>query len=290
MIYSVQQGYSYGITLILAVAAGLLLVRVFIFFHDCCHGSFFDTPGTNRIIGYICGIFTFTPYEDWRRAHAIHHSTVADLDRRGVGDIALLTVEEYQVATRWKRLAYRLYRNPFVMFCIGPTYLFLINFRFPQKGARKHERKSVLYTNFALLAIIGLAALTIGLKTYFMIQFPVMLVAGAVGVWLFYIQHDFEGMYWARHKDWDKMKASLEGCSYYKLPKVLQWISGNIGLHHIHHIRPRIPNYHLQQCYDETPALQKIVPLTLSKSLKSPWLNLWDERHHKMISFRLLSN
>jgi omega-6 fatty acid desaturase (delta-12 desaturase) len=290
MVYTVKLGYSLWITLALSAAAGVLLVRVFIFFHDCCHNSFFETSRANRIAGYFTGILTFTPYEDWRRAHAIHHSTAGDLDHRGVGDIALLTIEEYRSATKGKKLAYRLYRNPLIMFGIGPAYVFLIKYRFSTKGARKHERKSVLYTNLALLAIIGTASMTIGFGTYLLIQVPIMLVAGAIGVWLFYIQHDFEGVYWARHKDWDRLRASLEGSSYYKLPKVLQWLSGNIGLHHIHHIRPTIPNYNLQQCYNDTPALQKIVPLTISKSLKSPWLNLWDEQHHKLISFRVLKS
>jgi omega-6 fatty acid desaturase (delta-12 desaturase) len=288
MVYTLSQGYSYWLTLALAMAAGVMLVRVFIIFHDCCHGSFFASKRANRIMGYISGILTFTPYEDWRRAHAIHHSTAGDLDRRGIGDITMLTVEEYRAATKWKKFAYRFYRNPFVMFGLGPTYLFLVTFRFSQKGARKHERNSVLFTNLALLAILGIAGMTIGLGTYLVIQLPVMVIAGAIGVWLFYIQHDFEGVYWARHKDWDHMRASLEGSSYYKLPPILQWFSGNIGLHHIHHIRPRIPNYNLQQCYNDTPPLQKIIPLTISKSLKSPWLNLWDEKNHTLVSFRSL--
>lgn len=288
MVYTVQYVYSYWITLALAVAAGIFLVRIFIFFHDCCHGSFFATSRANRILGYISGILTFTPYEDWRRAHAIHHSTAGDLDRRGIGDVTLLTLDEYRSSTKMKKLAYRIYRNPFVMFSLGPIFLFLISFRFPQKGARKHERNSVIMTNIALLVIIGFASLTIGFWSFLLIQLPVIFVAGATGLWLFYIQHDFEGVYWARHKEWDQMRAALEGCSYYKLPKILQWITGNIGLHHIHHIRPRIPNYNLQQCYDETPALQKIIPLTISKSLKTPWLNLWDEKHHKLISFSAL--
>jgi omega-6 fatty acid desaturase (delta-12 desaturase) len=288
MVYTMLQGYSYWITLALAMAAGVILVRVFIIFHDCCHGSFFSSTRANRIMGYISGILTFTPYDDWRRAHAIHHSTAGDLDRRGVGDISLLTVEEYRSATKRKQLAYRIYRNPLVMFGIGPTYLFLITFRVSQKGARKHERNSVLFTNLALLAILGIAGMTIGLRAYLLIQFPVMIVAGAIGVWLFYVQHDFEGVYWARHKDWNQMNASFEGSSYYKLPPILQWLSGNIGLHHIHHIRPRIPNYNLQQCYNDTPALQKIIPLTISKSLKSPWLNLWDEKNHQLVSFSSL--
>ncbi len=289
MIYTLVSGFPYWFTFALSLVASVLLVRIFIFFHDCCHGSFFTSSQGNRILGYVSGILTFTPYEDWRRSHAIHHSTVGDLDRRGTGDVSLLTVDEYLASSGRTRFAYRLYRNPLVMFGLGPAYMFLIRFRFSSKGARKHERKSVLYTNLAILAILLLAGFTIGIKAYILIQLPVILIAGAIGLWLFYIQHDFEGVYWARHEDWDQMRASLEGCSYYRLPGILKWITGNIGLHHIHHIRPRIPNYNLQQCYRETPALQKIIPLTFCKSLKAPWLNLWDEKQKKLISFGALS-
>jgi omega-6 fatty acid desaturase (delta-12 desaturase) len=288
MIYIVNSGLPYWVTLVVVLVAAVLLVRIFIFFHDCCHGSFFASSRRNRILGYVSGILTFTPYEDWRRCHAIHHSTVGDLDRRGTGDVSLLTVDEYLAVSGRKRLAYRLYRNPVVMFGLGPAYMFLLRFRFPSKGARKHERKSVIVTNLAILAILVLVSFTIGIKTYLVIQLPIILIAGAIGLWLFYIQHDFEGVYWARHEDWDQMRASLEGCSYYKLPGPLKWITGNIGLHHIHHVRPRIPNYNLQQCYKETPALQEIIPLTFCKSLKTPWLNLWDEKRAKLISFRSL--
>jgi omega-6 fatty acid desaturase (delta-12 desaturase) len=166
--------------------------------------------------------------------------------------------------------------------------VFLIAQRFSHKGARKRERYSVVFTNLAILAIIGLASLTIGLQAYVLIQLPVMLIAGAIGVWLFYVQHQFERVYWARHEAWDPMRAALEGSSYYKLPKVLQWFTGNIGLHHIHHVRPRIPNYYLQQCYDDIPALQAVEPLTIRKSLKSLWMNLWDEKQQKLVSFRSL--
>jgi len=286
MIFTVQHAYSYWITLALALTAGILLVRIFIFFHDCCHGSFFSSQKANRILGYISGILTFTPYEDWRRNHAIHHSTVGDLDRRGTGDISILTVDEYIAAPARKRLGYRLYRNPLVMFGLGPAFMFLFRFRVPSAGARKQERFSVIFTNIAILVIMGIAGLTIGLRAYILIQLPVILIAGAIGLWLFYIQHDFEGVYWARHRDWDQMRASLEGCSYYKLPGMLKWVTGNIGLHHIHHVRPRIPNYNLQQCYNEVPALQEIIPLTFCKSLKTPWLNLWDEKQNKLVSFR----
>ena len=288
MIYTVKSGLPYWLTLALALGAAVLLVRIFIFFHDCCHGSFFASSRGNSILGYISGILSFTPYEDWRRCHAIHHSTVGDLDRRGTGDVSLLTVDEYFAASGRKRLAYRLYRNPLVMFGLGPAFLFLFRFRFSSRGARKHERKSVIVTNVAILAVLVLMSFTIGINTYLVIQLPTILIAGAIGLWLFYIQHDFEGVYWARHEDWDQMRASLEGCSYYKLPGPLKWITGNIGLHHIHHIRPGIPNYNLQQCYKETPALREVIPLTICKSLKTPWLNLWDEKQKKLVSFRAL--
>lgn len=288
MIFTIKHGYSYWITLALALAAGILLVRIFIFFHDCCHGSFLATQKANKILGYISGILTFTPYDDWRRAHATHHLTVGNLDRRGTGDISILTVDEYIASSARERLAYRLYRNPIIMFGFGPAFMFLFKFRFFSPGGGKNERFSVVFTNLAILVIMAAAGLTIGLRTYVLIQLPVILVSGALGLWLFYIQHDFEGVYWARQKDWNQMRASLEGCSYYKLPGMLNWITGNIGLHHIHHVRPRIPNYNLQQCYNEVPALQDIIPLTFCRSLKSPWLNLWDEKEKRLVSFRSL--
>jgi omega-6 fatty acid desaturase (delta-12 desaturase) len=288
MVYAVQRGYSYWITIALGIAAAGLLLRIFILFHDCSHGSFFASHRANRILGYICGILAFTPYDNWRRSHAMHHATVGDLDRRGVGDVWTLTVEEYLAAPRWKRLAYRSFRNPFVLFGIGPGVLLCLVNRFSHKGAKKREHYSVILTNLSILAIVGVASLTIGLRTYFLIQLSVILVAGTIGVWLFYVQHQFEGLYWARHGDWDPMRASLEGSSCYKLPKVLQWFTGNIGLHHAHHVQPSIPNYNLQQCYDDIPALQAVERLTIRKSLKSLWLNLWDEDQHKLVGFHSL--
>lgn len=290
MIYTIQQGYSYWITLILILIASGFLIRIFIFFHDCGHGSFFASRQANKIIGYITGILTFTPYEDWRHAHAIHHATAGDLDRRGVGDVWTMTAEEYNQATRGQRLAYRIYRNPFVMFIIGPAIVFLITQRLPHKGAGKRERRSVWITNAAIIAILLVAHFTISLRTYLLIQIPVMLIAGSAGIWLFYVQHQYEGVYWARHEEWDPVKSALKGSSYYKLPKVLQWFTGNIGLHHIHHLRPRVPNYNLQQCYDELPAMQDVVPITLRTSFRSIWLKLWDEENGTMIDFRTLNS
>jgi len=286
MVYLVRQGYSYWITLAFAAVAAVLFTRIYIFFHDCCHRSFFASPRANRILGYIAGILTCTPYEDWRRAHAGHHATAGDLDRRGVGDVWMMTVAEYLAAPPWKRFAYRFLRNPVVMLGLVPAGLSLILHRFPHRGAGKRERQSVIVTNLAILAMIGLASVTIGVGTYLSIQLPITLMAGTVGVWLFYVQHQYEGVYWARHQDWDPMKAALEGSSYYRLPKVLQWCTGNIGLHHIHHARPSIPNYNLQQCCDDIPVLRAVEPMTFRKSLKSLRMNLWDEQAQKLVSFR----
>jgi omega-6 fatty acid desaturase (delta-12 desaturase) len=288
MVGMIQLGVSYWFILPLAVVAAGMLVRIFIFFHDCGHASFFASRRANRIVGYICGILTFTPYEEWRRPHILHHTTAGGLDRRGTGDIWTLTVAEYLAASKSKQLAYRLFRHPVVLFVLGPPVMFLIVHRFSHKGAGKGERNSVALTNLALLAILGAASVTIGLRTYLLVQLPVISMAGAVGVWLFYVQHQFEGVYWAHHQDWNPMQAALEGSSYYRLPKVLQWFSGNIGLHHIHHLRPRIPNYNLQRCCEEIPALQAVKPLTLRRSLKCLFLNLWDESAFKLVSFRSL--
>jgi len=288
MVRTVQLRVSYWITLALAVVAAGFMARIFIIFHDCGHGSFFASRRANTILGYVCGILTFTPYEDWRHAHGVHHATVGDLDRRGTGDVYVMTVDEYLAAPRLKRIAYRLFRNPLIMFGLGPGAIFLLTHRFAHKGAKKRQRFSVYLTNLAIAAIIALASITIGLRTYILVQLPIILIGTTVGVWLFYVQHQFEGVYWARHEAWDPMRAALEGASYYKLPKVLQWFTGNIGLHHIHHVRPRIPNYNLQQCYDEVPAMQAVEPLTIRKSLKSLGLHLWHADQQRLVGFRSL--
>jgi acyl-lipid omega-6 desaturase (Delta-12 desaturase) len=286
MIFSVLHGFPYWITLLLSVAAAGFLVRIFILFHDCCHVAFFPSRRANRILGYIAGIMTFTPFEDWQRTHVIHHSASGDLDRRGVGDIWTLTVDEYLSASRLKRFAYRFFRNPLFLFTIIPLVLFLIIQRFSSTGAKKRERNSVFFTNAAIAAIITVMSLTLGFQNYLLIQLPVIMMAASAGMWLFYVQHQYGDVYWSRHQSWDLTLSGLEGSSYYKLPKVLQWIVGNIGLHHIHHVKANIPNYNLQRCYDEVMALQAISPLTISKSLKSLWLNLWDEQRQKLVSFR----
>jgi len=216
----------------------------------------------------------------------VHHATAGDLDRRGTGDVWTMTVEEYLAASPVRRVAYRILRNPVVLFGLVPAALSLVCHRFPHRGAGRRERRSVAITNLAIAGILGAAGMTIGVGPYLSIQLPVAIIAGTVGVWLFYVQHQYAGVYWARHQDWDPMKAALEGSSYYKLPTLLQWCTGSIGLHHIHHARPGVPNYNLQRCHDGVAPVQAVEPLTLRKSLGSLRMNLWDERDRRLVSFQ----
>lgn len=286
MIYSVLSEWSYLVTLAFMVPASLLLVRIFIFFHDCTHGSYFKSQKANTFWGFLFGILTFTPYDDWRQSHGIHHNTSGDLDLRGVGDVWTMTVEEYQKSGRWKRFFYRLYRNPFILFLVIPPLLFVILHRIPHKGAKGREVMSTMITNLGLLILLSSMVLAFGWKALLLVHLPMFYLASIVGVWLFYIQHQFDPGYWERHSEWDHLDASLQGSSHYKLPKILQWFSGNIGLHHIHHVRPRIPNYNLQACYDQTPELQLPNPLTFGASFKSLHKHLWDEVNKRLLSFR----
>lgn len=289
MILTVVYGLPVWTTLLLAIPTSGFLVRIFILFHDCCHGAFFPSRLANRTLGYVAGILTFTPFEDWRRTHTIHHSASGNLDRRGTGDIWTLTVAEYLSASRTKRLGYRLFRNPLILFTVIPATLFLLIQRFSSRGAKRRERLSVVYTNLALLAIIGSMGLTLGIGNYVLIQLPVIILAATAGMWLFYVQHQYEDAYWERQQHWDLTRSGLDGSSYYKLPRVLQWMAGNIGLHHIHHVRANIPNYNLQRCHNDVPLLQTVKPLTIRMSLQSLWLNLWDEQKQKLVSFASIS-
>ncbi len=286
MYFSIYLGLPYWVTLLIAVPAAALLVRVFIFFHDCCHGSYVGSRLGLQILGNVLGVIVFTAYSDWRYSHGIHHSTSGNLDRRGIGDVWTMTLQEYAAASKLRRIMYRLFRNPFVMFGVIPAFSYLILHRLPTLHSRKNQIVSVLFTDVALAGIIIAASLTIGIKAYLLIQLPVMILGGAGGVWLFYIQHQFDPSYWARNEEWGSMESALQGSSYYKLPKVLQWISGNIGFHHIHHLRPRIPNYNLQRCLNETPELQLPDSLSLWRSLKSVHLKVWDEKEKVLLSFR----
>lgn len=285
MTLTVQANLPYGLTLLLALPAAAFFTRIFIIFHDCTHGSFVRSPRWNRNIGYLCGILTFTSFSDWRRTHAGHHIRAGDLDRRGIGDVWLLTVEEFWRLSFWHRLRYRIFRNPLALLGIGPGYYFLIRNRWPSKGAKKRDALSVVYTDLALLLIVLLAWLTIGIKTYLLVQLPVMLLATTWGVWLFYVQHQFQGVYWARHDQWDPVEVAMHGASYYQLPRFLQWASGNIGYHHLHHARPAIPNYNLPACHDAIPALKAIRPLTLLDSIGCLKLKLYDEQNQQMVSY-----
>jgi len=284
----VSLSYSYWLTLALALPAGGLLTRVFIIFHDCGHGSFFKSQRWNNFLGIICGLLVFTPYYQWRFEHAVHHATSGDLDRRGTGDIITLTVEEYLKLSGWGRFKYRLYRSPIVMLGFGPWFTFLISQRFVNPISKKRERFSVYFSNLFIVALLVVAAQTIGITEFLMIQLPVAFVGGLGGIWMFYIQHQFEGTYWQRHEEWDYATAAIRGSSYFKLPRVLQWFTGNIGFHHIHHLSSRIPNYALQKCMEENPEFQHVTTITLWGSLKSLGLNLWDEEQRQLISFRHL--
>jgi omega-6 fatty acid desaturase (delta-12 desaturase) len=279
---------SWWLAVPLAVLAGGFLVRTFIIFHDCGHGSFLASTKANDALGFITGVLTFTPYYHWRWEHAIHHASSGDLDRRGTGDVWTLTVQEYLEASRWKRFAYRLARNPVILFGLAPLYLFLIQQRYPNSKSEGRERRSVWWTNLVLALLAGGLVWVFGLKAYVLLQLIVLVVAGSAGVWLFYVQHQFEGVYWEREKSWDYSLAALQGSSFYKLPKVLQWFSGNIGFHHIHHLSPQIPNYHLEKCHRAEPLFQTVKPVTLFSSFKSFTFRLWDEQRRKLVGYRAL--
>lgn len=277
---------SIWLSLGISVIAAGFVVRIFIIFHDCTHMSFFKNSKANRIVGTITGIITHFPFEKWKRDHSIHHATSSNLDKRGTGDVWVMTVEEYREASMWGRLAYRLYRNPFILFGLGPFYLFLISNRLNRKGARKKERMNTYLTNFSIIVIYALLIWAIGWQAFLMVQLPIMLVAGSAGIWLFYVQHQFEDSYFENEEEWDYVKAAVEGSSYYKLPKVLEWITGSIGYHHVHHLTPRIPNYKLEEAHESTPPLQKATTITLASSLKSIRFRLYDQETKSFISFK----
>ena len=279
---------SYWLTLPLAILAAGFLARIFIIFHDCGHGSFFKSQRANNIVGVLAGVLNLTPYRYWRWQHAQHHGTSGDLDRRGAGDIWTLTVQEYLRSTRSRRFAYRLARNPLVLFVVAPLYVFAIHQRFACTVAPRRERDSVWLTNLGLVAITVLMGAVMGIKAFLLIQGTVTALAGALGLWLFYVQHQFAGAYWERSKEWDYAAAALQGSSFYKLPRIFQWFTGNIGFHHIHHLSPRIPNYHLQRCHDADHFFNKIKPVTLFASFNSLTFRLWDEQRKVFVSFRHL--
>lgn len=276
---------SYWLTLILAIVTSGFVIRTFIICHDCTHQSFFKSKLANKIVGTITGIVALVPYEQWKYSHSMHHSTSSNLDKRGTGDMWLLTVDEYIEASKWRRLAYRFYRNPLVMFGLGPISVFLVQYRFNRKGAKRKERINTYVVNISIVVIYSLLIWAIGWQAFVMIQGPVFFVAGCLGIWLFYVQHQFEDSYFENEDEWDYVKAAVDGSSYYKLPKVLQWFTGNIGFHHVHHLSPKVPNYHLEEAHNATPPLQHATTITLSTSLKSLHFRLWDENNKTFISF-----
>ncbi|MGB5424167.1 MAG: fatty acid desaturase [Desulfobacterales bacterium] len=285
MIRSIQLGYSYALTLVLALPAAAFLVRLFILFHDCVHGSFFKRQGVNTFFGYFLGVLVFTSFDDWRFAHLRHHVTYANLDARGFGDIWTMTLTEYENSPNKIQLQYRLYRNPVVLIGLGALFTFLLSNRLPSRSVKRKERMSVLFTNLVIVVVVLVADRLIGWRTYLLIQMPLLCFAGAAGVWLFYVQHQFPGGYWARKGEWEPLRAAMEGSSFYRLPPLLRWFSSNIGYHHVHHLSPRIPNYHLKKCYDAVPALQAKVPLTIVKSLSCVRFKMWDEKRQEMVAF-----
>jgi len=284
MYYSLQ--ISYLFTLVLALIATGFLVRMFIIFHDCGHGSFFRSKKANKIVGTILGSLVFTPYDYWHQEHAIHHKTVGNLDKRGSGDVKTLTVEEYEQLSAGKKLYYRLYRNPIILFVLAPFILFVIWFRFPRKSMEQAGRRSVYVTNLIILLFCTPLILLMGWKAFLMIQLPVIYMATVAGVWLFYVQHQYEDVIWTRQEEWDYKKMALEGSSFMKFPRLFQWFSGNIGYHHIHHLSPKIPNYKLEKCHKENQMFRTIKAVTFVPSLRTMSLRLWNEKAGRLISFR----
>jgi acyl-lipid omega-6 desaturase (Delta-12 desaturase) len=279
---------SYFLTLGLAVFAAGFLVRMFIIFHDCCHHSFFKSRRANKILGTVTGILTLFPYSQWQHDHSVHHATSSNLDKRGTGDMWVLTVDEYLAASFRERVAYRIYRNPLVMFGLGPIYVFLIKNRFNRKGARSKERMNTYITNISIVALAGLCCWALGWEAFLLVQGPIFLISGSVGIWLFYVQHTFEDSYFEEDKEWEYVKAAVEGSSFYKLPKLLQWLTGNIGYHHVHHLSPRVPNYKLEEVHKNTSPLQNVPTITLATSLSSLKFRLWDEQNKKFVGYGAL--
>jgi omega-6 fatty acid desaturase (delta-12 desaturase) len=276
---------SYLLALALAIPAAGFLLRTYIVFHDCAHGSFLPSKRANAWLGVALGLLVYSSFSSWRHSHAVHHATAGDLDRRGVGDVLTLTVAEYQAAPWRRRLGYRLFRNPLVMFGLGPIYALVLQPRLVSRSARPRIRRSVLATNIAVVVMVGVLCWLIGWRDYLLLQAPAALFAGSAGVWLFYVQHQFEDTYWQSADGWSYADAALRGSSYLKLPKVLQFFTGNIGLHHVHHLSTKIPNYNLQRAHDENAIFHNVPTLSIWDGLRAPRLKLWDERQRRLVTF-----
>jgi omega-6 fatty acid desaturase (delta-12 desaturase) len=275
-----------GLVIPVALVASAFLIRIFILFHDCGHNSFLPSRKANRWLGFFLGLFTLTPSEHWWQAHAIHHATAGNLDKRGIGDVYTLTLQEYQNLSTSEKRKYRLFRSPYVMFLLGPIFVFMLRQRIPIPWMNRKAALSVFLCNLVLIGMLVVSYFSFGLGAFLWIQFLVLYFAGIAGIFLFYIQHQFPQVYWARNKEWDFVTAGLQGASYFALPRILQWVSGNIGFHHIHHLRPRIPNYQLHACYQSTPLLREYVKkITWQTSLQCIGLALYDENQRKLIHF-----
>ena len=276
---------SYLLTLALAIPTAGFLVRTFIVFHDCTHGSFLPSKRANTWVGTALGLLTFSTFSCWRHAHLVHHATAGDLDRRGTGDLPTKTVGEYQSLSFRGRLAYRLFRNPLVMFGVGPIFALAVQPRIVPRTARPWIRRSVRATNLALAVLVGGLCWLIGWQNYLLVEVPTVMLAGATGIWLFYVQHQFDDVYWQTSDGWSYADAALRGSSYLVLPKVLQFFTGNIGLHHVHHLSARIPNYNLQRAHDENAIFHGVPTLSLADGIRAVRLKLYDEKRERMVTF-----
>ena len=286
MYFSLQ--YPYWVTLLLAIPAAGFTIRLFILFHDCGHGSFFKSKKVNDMVGKLLGIIVMTPYSAWHYSHKLHHNSSGNLDKRGDGDVMTLTVEEYNTSSDRKRLWYRIYRNPWFMFTIGAVYM-MFSHRFTRRKMSRKDKRNVYFTNILIISLVALMCLWIGVMSFFIIFLPVTLIAFSSGIWLFYVQHQFDDVYWDHGKGWDYKSAAIQGSSFLKLPSILQWFTGSIGFHHIHHLSPRIPNYNLARCHYENDFFRDIKPITLYSSFATLKLRLWDEVNGRMISFRQMA-
>jgi acyl-lipid omega-6 desaturase (Delta-12 desaturase) len=284
---AVHFGY-WELSFLLAVPAAAFLVRLFMIQHDCGHGSFFRYRSANDWVGRFLGVLTLTPYDDWRRTHAVHHASSGDLDRRGVGDIDTLTVREFQALTVWGRFCYRLYRHPLVMFGLGAAYQFMLRHRLPLGSIRGgwHAWISAMATNLAIAVVAATLIWLVGIRPLLLVHLPIAFLAGSAGVWLFYVQHQFEETFWAHGPDWNFHEAALRGSSYYQLPAVLRWFTANIGVHHVHHLCSRIPYYRLPQTLWDNPDLRNVSRLTMFQSFRCVRLVLWDEKRRRLVPFR----
>lgn len=281
---------GYWLTLLLSIPAALFLARLWILQHDCGHGAFFKSAKANDWVGRCLGVITVTPYEMWRRDHAIHHATSGNLDKRGTGDIDTLTVREYLALSPFRRFTYRLYRNPLILFGLGPTFLFLWKFRFPL-GDQVRDRRawvSVLTTNAMIVGGLALFAAVFGLAPVLKVWLPVVLIAATIGIWMFYVQHQFEAVYWRHEPEWDFHEAAIHGCSFYDLPGWLHWMTAYVGYHHVHHLASRVPSYRLRDCHRSIPELQAVQSISLKDSLRTVRLALFDEDSRRLIGFREL--